>query len=362
MTIKQIQVSHFRNLMQISSELSPRFNVFFGDNGSGKTSLLEAIYVLSHAKSFRTHLMPQLVQKNQEKLTIHAKLLDEQQNLTSIGFERCLQGHSRIHINGENCFRTADIAQMLPMLIINPDSYHLVEAGPQYRRKFLDWGLFHVEQSFFSVWRTLQRIIKQRNAALKKRMPLRQIKVWDQELISSAESIDQLRRQYFKDLGPILIVLLAELPFFDDFSSQYCRGWPDNDSYADVLEQALEHDLAMGYTRYGPQRADMKLFMAGAPAGAVLSRGQQKILVNALFLAQGILLAKKTGKKCIFLIDDLPSELDEQHRAFLIDKLSELNAQVFVTGVARHDLQPHFQHVPHNMFHVEHGKIHIVSS
>ena len=117
-----------------------------------------------------------------------------------------------------------------------------------------------MEQSFFPVWRTLQRVIKQRNAALKKQIPINQIKAWDQELIQSAECIDQLRRHYFNDLGPILLSLLKELPFFDDFSSQYCRGWPDHEDYADVLLRALDQDLGMGYTRYGPQRADIKFF------------------------------------------------------------------------------------------------------
>jgi len=357
MTVKNIQIRQFRNLIQINSELSPTFNVYFGNNGSGKTSFLEALYVLGHGKSFRTRSLKPLVQKSQEKFTLHAKVGGQQSLTTSIGIENDLRNGTTIHIDGNHCNAAAPLVQHLPMLMISSDSYQLIEAGPQYRRKFLNWGLFHVEQSFFPCWLKLQRVLKQRNNALRRGLPRNELRIWHDELVHRGEEIDKLRQEYFQSLESIVMELLAELAIFAHFRVKYHRGWPDNVAYGDILQTSLQQDLELGYTRYGPHRADLKLVINETPAEVLLSRGQQKILVNVLLLAQGLLLQRKTDKKCVYLVDDLPSELDVQHQRYLVSQLTRLNAQVFVTGVAQEDLLEHFQSVPHQMFHVEHGRI-----
>ncbi len=356
MRLWHLKLENFRNIGNYNGEFSLQFNLFTGNNGSGKTSLLEAIYVIGHAKSFRTHILNQTIQHHHDNFVLFAQAVEDNE-LVSIGIERHLPQTTRIKLNTQPCKSASELAQLFPMQVLNPDSYNVLDASPKYRRQFLDWGLFHVEHRFLSVWRRFQRALVQRNSALKSGLPALEINAWNDEIAHWAHHLDEFRQQYFGQLWEVLASLLAHHTILQRLTGEYDRGWPGNENYANLLAQNLPKDRHLGYTSIGPQRADIKFKFDEYPAHSILSRGQQKILVSFLGIAQGKLCRQLSNKTCIYLVDDLASELDQTHQEFLIQQLAELQSQVFITGIDHEELQALLKGYPYRMFHVEQGQI-----
>jgi DNA replication and repair protein RecF len=360
MPLKRLSVTAVRNLHPVTIYPSPHINLIYGDNGSGKTSLLEAIHILGLARSFRSTRLQPVIQHEHEACTVFGELLLNNGVLTSMGITRSKAADYQIRIDGQTVRSTAQLADTLPLQLINPDSFRLLEGAPKQRRQYLDWGVFHVEHQFLSTWQRLQKSLKQRNSLLRRgRIERSQLAPWEAELVSSSERIDQYRRAYIAKLKPVFEEVLGKLVHLDDLTLSYYRGWDKERDLQLVLDSQFERDCQLGHTQAGPQRADLRLRIKGMNAAEVLSRGQQKLVVCALKIAQGYLL-KERGRQqdCIFLVDDLPSELDEHHRKALCALLEGLNCQVFITGVEAEQLAQSWQkETLLTMFHVEHGHI-----
>ena len=360
MPLKKLSVTAVRNLHPVTIFPSPRINLIYGDNGSGKTSLLEAIHILGLARSFRSTRLHPVIQHEHQSCTVFAEIELDSGLHTSMGITRSKQADYQIRIDGQTIRSTAQLADTLPLQLINPDSFRLLEGAPKQRRQYLDWGVFHVEHQFLSTWQRLQKSLKQRNSLLRRgRIERSLIAPWEAELVDASERIDEYRRAYLLKLKPVFESVLAQLIDLDDITLSYFRGWDKDRGLQAVIDSQFERDCQLGHTQAGPQRADLRLRIKGMNAAEVLSRGQQKLVVCALKIAQGHLL-KERGRQqdCIFLVDDLPSELDEQHRNALCRLLEALDCQVFITGVEAEQLANCWQtETSLSMFHVEHGHI-----
>lgn len=350
--LNRLSIQHFRNLNNLCCELSPRFNLFFGENGAGKTSILEAIYYLGLGKSFRTSQFNRIIQQNAQQFMLVANLTDSSQHI--LGVERKITGEHTLKLDGEKQKSIATITKLLPIQFMSPMSYRFFHDGPKIRRQFLDWALFHVEPSYLTIWKQLQRILKQRNSALKLKQS---VSVWDSEFVRLAKQIDQLRRHIFNLLLPICKQQLQQLLPNFEFNFEYKRGWPDGVELQDLLIEQAMRDRQLGYTYFGPQRADFQLIYADIAVQDILSQGQQKLAAYALHLSQGILLHQQKQTSPIYLIDDLPSELDSSNRLKIIQLLENLQAQVCITGISEHDLICYSSSNGARMFHVEQGKL-----
>jgi DNA replication and repair protein RecF len=357
MAIARIQLEGVRNLHQASVMPATQINVLFGENGSGKTSFLEAIHLLGLARSFRSTTSKPIISHHLEKYTIFCDTVTP--NSSVIGVSRSRQGDFLMKLNGAAVRSAATLAQALPLQLLNQDGFALLEGSPKQRRQFIDWGVFHVEQGFLSEWKRAQRALKQRNHGLRHGMiGPQQLMAWDVEFVSAAQRIDELRKAYVDQLAAMFETILARWAEMGSIQLSYFRGWDKTRSLEEVLAQARERDAQTGFTQYGPHRADLKIKYQGHVAMDVLSRGQQKVVVSALRIAQGYLLAQQTGAKCVYLVDDVASELDENHRQVLCDLLVELDCQVFVTCIDKAQLTNGWAKAKSiKMFHVEQGKI-----
>jgi DNA replication and repair protein RecF len=338
-------------------DLNDGINILYGDNGSGKTSFLEAIYFLSMGRSFRSQLLRYIITYNSDQFVIFARIKDEKDAVIPIGIERARNGYSHTRIDGENINTQIQFTKLLPLQLINTNSYHLLESGPKYRRQFIDWGVFHVEHSFLACWQRMRRALKQRNAVLKQGAKKEQIQLWDKELVAAGVILHELRDSYISNLIPLITELFRKLLYKTELSLEYYPGWDTSKSLQKMLAENLDQDLKFKYTTVGPQKADLRLRINSLPAQDVLSRGQQKLLIFALRLAQGLLLYKQTGKNCVYLIDDLASELDVERRRHVLNILKNINAQTFITGINRADLEDLLYEQNTLMFHVKHGEI-----
>ncbi|TKI07282.1 DNA replication/repair protein RecF [Martelella alba] len=362
MALSRLVIRDFRNIASADLSPSPDFNFLVGVNGSGKTSVLEAIYTLGHGRAFRSLQAGRVIRHDQPEFLLHGRIdgVPEGQRTISVGLSKNRQGDSRVRIDGSDGHKIAELAQLLPMQLITPEGFSLLNGGPKYRRAFIDWGCFHHEQGFFTVWSNIKRLLRQRNAALRQVSRYEQIRVWDQELIPLAERISEWRAQYSEEVAADIAATCALfLPEYRlDFS--FMRGWDRESDYGELLERQFERDRALTYTASGPHKADFRIRADGVPVEDALSRGQLKLLMCALRLAQGECLTRRRGQRCLYLIDDFASELDTGRRGLLAERLKATRAQVFVSALNVGQIRD-ITDEKGRMFVVEQGKIGIQS-
>ncbi|MCO6525015.1 MAG: DNA replication/repair protein RecF, partial [Candidatus Schmidhempelia sp.] len=258
MSISQISIHHFRNITQAELILSNQFNFLVGDNGSGKTSFLEAIYMLGHGRAFRHQQSNRIIQHDKAELVLHGKI-SINGHFHRLGLSKSRTGDNRIKIDGDQGFKIAQLAQLLPIQLITPEGFELLSGGPKFRRAFLDWGCFHHYPEFFTLWNNLRRLIKQRNAALRQVMSYAQLKHWDKELVPIATQVNKIRRHYAESIIPELLLTANEfLPEYQ-INCLYYQGWDAQTDYAQLLADHFERDKQLNYTALGPHKADLRL-------------------------------------------------------------------------------------------------------
>jgi DNA replication and repair protein RecF len=355
MQLSHLKIRDFRNLVDIEFEPCSGVNLVYGLNASGKTSLLESIYYLSHLRSFRTPYLSDLINHHASRLQLLAKATDQLDNQIPIGIERS-KDSLEVRANQKPIQRVADITAIFPVLAIHPDSYRLITGSPGERRAYIDWGVFHVEQGFFEAWQRYKKALSQRNAALRSGQKPSYCKLWDKELEQSANHIDLKREKYIQDLYPFYLNLIEQFFPSQHVKLEYRRGWKKEESLRTVLEQTFERDLKRGMTQAGPHRADLYIQVDGKSAQTGISRGQQKVLVALLKLAQVQQFSQSAARHCILLYDDLAAELDKEHRKQILSVLKSMPIQLFLSAIEpdQIDLQG-WSDV--RMFHVEQGKM-----
>jgi len=354
MFLTQLDIRQVRNLHEITIYPSKRCNYIYGANASGKTSVLEAIYLLSIARSFRTTHIKHVISHDLAFLQVFARIENNNQESTAVGLERSAR-KTRIRINGADVKQVSELSALLPVQIINPDVHKLLEQGPKYRRQFIDWGVFHVEHAFLLAWQQYYRVLKQRNAALRKKLAKDTITLWDEQLIQHAKTITLSRENYLLGFLPIFNRYVEKLMGFS-VELNYLRGWNSETSFTESLHHSFEKDIYKGFTSLGPHRADLEILYNGVLVQNCFSRGQQKLLVCAMRLAQITHLKTQTSQQSILLVDDLAAELDLEHRQNLIELLIDTKAQLFVTATEHNSfvLPPEIES---KRFHVEHGVV-----
>lgn len=333
MRLEQLEISDVRNLNQFSLTCGERFNFIFGQNGTGKTTLLECFHLLGVGRSFRTHLKQPLIQFGKKNLSVFGKGVDElHQQPIRLGIQKSLGGETLLKVNGEEVHSLAEFARWLPIQLLRPEDFELIMGQNLVRRQFIDWGVFHVEPSFYPLWNQIQRGLKQRNAALKQQRSFQEIESWDTELSEWSRNLHRLREDYFQQLLPLIQEFYQAFQDLPEIECEYWPGWSVDFPLEEQWQRDLEKDLREGYTRIGPHRAHLEFTFSKKPAKEILSRGQQKIWLFILRFAQGTLLHRQTGKLPLYLIDDFIAELDARRREELFEVMAFTPGQFFMTG------------------------------
>ena len=355
MSISQLSLTNFRNLKSTTLDLHPAVNFITGNNGSGKTGLLESIQVLCEACSFRTHQLKQCIAHGQSSFLLFGRFDGYKAGLA--------KSHDKleIKIDGEAIRRRSILVSRTPIHIVNVDSFNLVSGSPEQRRKYIDWCLFHVEHTYTEHWVQFKHALKQRNRLLKTRKDLNLLDYWNEYLVNPSLIINRLRKNYTELIAEQLLEQLPGLLEGMEVTLNYIQGWPAESDLKQCLEDAREKDIKAGYTSYGIHRDNLQIMVDGFPATQILSRGQLKRLCLALIIANLQIVRHKTGKNIILLIDDLHSELDRESQKIVYQQLIDIGLQLFISNIE--DQVPEvLREKDFKMFHVEHGMIRAVKN
>lgn len=367
MHLKRLHVFNVRNIADQEVEFSPGFNYLSGDNGAGKTALLEAIHLLARGRSFRTHRIGPVIQHAQTALVVTGEVVLESGGRQTLGTQRNLDGSTELRLGQDKTVKVSALAQVLPVQTLLPDAAELVLGAPGLRRTFLDWGLFHVEPSFLSVSSQYRRVLSQRNAWLKqnsaKSPPLKE-DPWFKQYRQFALQISTSRERYVAALRPSFDTFMKSLNADLDVQISYDWGGLVSADQADKkVSESYPRDVKLGATQRGPHRGDLLFIANGNPAAEVASRGQAKLVASAALMAQAKLLSEQGGQRLVFLIDDFGAELDQSHWQMLVTTLLTLNCQVIATSTEKLDLETGWvKRLPDlRVFHVEQGRVNPIS-
>jgi DNA replication and repair protein RecF len=326
MSLERIDVHNLRNIKAARLDLNARFNVFSGPNGSGKTSLLESIYLLGSGHSFRSRETRALVTYDEDELTVFGTMAAG----NSVSIQKS-KTRTLVRLNQKPCRRCSDLARHFPCQVFYQDIFDIMDAGPLTRRSLLDWGLFHVKPDYHTVWDDYRRVLKHRNALLKQGARRHQFVPWDEQLVELSYVLDAFRVDYFKAWAlEFDEVLKALTPLSCKIA--YEKGWDKNKTGVgldEVLAAQFEMDSARQYTHSGAHHADIIFETSALKSKQTLSRGQQKIILIALKLAQAALLPHV----CSYILDDITAELDRPHVERLFNAIHTIEGQFFFTSI-----------------------------
>ena len=350
MPISQISLTDFRNLQSTTLDFHPSINFITGDNGSGKTSLLEAIYVLCQACSFRTHHLKKAISHSSDNFLTFGRFGDYRAGLSKS--DKKLE----IRVNGESIKKRSLLVNKTPISIVNADSFELITGSPQIRRAYLDWCLFHVEPSFNENWLKFRHALKQRNRLLKSKKDLKLLDYWESYLLEPSLIIQDYRKQYCGEIAALLGTELVNLVEDISFSVEYQQGWMRSLNLKEALLKDRDRDIRAGFTHSGIHRDNLQILANSHPAADVLSRGQLKRLSLALQVAALKVVKEKTDRPMILLIDDLRAEIDDLAMNHIYQNLMAMDLQLFITNIEDSIPVP-LQGKDFKMFHVEHGII-----
>lgn len=345
--LTSLHIENFRNLRSVLLAPEPGLNWLYGENGAGKTSVLEAIYVLARGRSFRANSVSPLIHDGDKLLRVVAQTRNPE---ARAGVERSASSWTG-RIDRQACSRMSEFARMLPLVLVDPENHSLVEGAPAIRRSFLDWGLFHVEQSYLSDWKRYSRLLRQRNAALRAGAESAFLRALEQPMSEAAARIDGMRKRYVSALQVDLSGLESELEFHvNDIELGYRASAEIAEEYLSSWAENRDRDMERGFTRDGPHRGELTVRARGRLAAPRLSRGQMKLVALMLKLAQ-MRLARDGACRPVLLLDDPVSELDAYHLRQLLCWLRAQPNQVWITAVDRID------DARAGLFHVEQGQI-----
>lgn len=349
MSLAELALEDVRCLRRAELQLHPGQNLIWGANGSGKTSVLEALFLLGRGRSFRTRSSERLIRHGEPRLRVVGKLAGAVPE--TLGVEVSRQDGTVAKVRGAYAQSLAELSRVFAVQVIDPGAHKLIEEGAQRRRRWMDWAVFHVEPTFIDAWTRYARALKQRNSAL--RVSREHAAVWDPELARQGERIAQLRGDCLERLRPHWTESVRALTGLE-VELQYARGWPADVSLADALVASRERDLTRAITHVGPHRADIVVRLERGLARETLSRGQQKLVAAAMTLSQLHLIRELTGTVPTLLLDDPAAELDRDRLARFVEEVRRLQCQLVVTS-----LSPEWSAFgrPDRVFHVEQGTV-----
>jgi len=333
MRIEALELRGFRNLAPLSLAPTARFNVFFGDNGAGKSSVLEALSYVSALESFRSAKKEDMVQRGAPEARIHARvggaILPQ---VVRIALPR--ESARRVEVDGKRPATLGSYFSAFPSVLFHPGDVELMAAGPEPRRAFLDRMLAQMSPSYARIRAEYEKALRSRNRLLKaERVERRAVAAYDAILAERGAVIGASRAELSALLKPLVEAHFAEitehaLPIRVEYA---LRTEPTVEALAKALSDGFERDLVRGFTGVGPHGDDLHVDVEHTRVKHFASQGQHRAIVLSLKVAELRVLTERTARVPILLLDDVSSELDRSRNRRFFGLLARLGGQVFLT-------------------------------
>lgn len=366
MFLQQIVIQRVRNLKDTEIDLAQGLNFLVGPNGSGKTSILEAVSLLCRGQSFRTPNIGNVICHGKEDLAVWGRAEDEVRGTFGVAFHKNRLNETEVRLNGRQVQRASELVEIMPIQVVTADSTTLVLGPPKTRRRYLDWGLIHERSGYLTWRREYQRVLRQRNTCLRSesgRNQQNQLDAWDVRLVEIGEKIARYQADYVAAINSRLQEVLIALQDIGTAQASvnlvYHPGWTeDQEAFLGIIRSSRQRDVKLGRTAAGPHAADVRIQIEKHAAAQVLSRGEAKSLAQALTVAQADRLDRAKGRKSLFLVDEIASELDARRRVRFLELLATRQYQVLAASavpLSEFD-QSDVRLGTYRLFHVEQGR------
>ena len=355
MIVERLELRNFRNIAAAALELSPHFNFLIGPNGAGKTVVLEALHLLLRGRSFRTRRVSFLIQHGVGALAVQALCRDPARGRETISLKKDRANRAELRVNEDPVRQTSAVAGLLPLQVLLPDLAELVFGEPRGRRQWLDWGAFHVKHGYIDVLRRYMRALRQRNALLRSG-DTRTLDTWTDRMIETGEIVVRARTDYLQTVSEALCSSIESLAPGLDIRVRHYPGF-DGESFAEEVGAHTLSDVKSGFTQVGPHRADVRLRAGDNAAAGVLSRGQGKLVASAMIIGQAKGLLAHESRPSLILIDDVWTELDDDHSARFMRLLDGMGCQILATSTHEPVAASSIAADRVRVFHVKHGEI-----
>lgn len=350
MLLEALRLRHFRNLSSVELQPHPRFNIFHGENGQGKTNLLEAVYLMSAVKSFRPQTNKDLIEWGYDEARLEARV-DRGGSERIVKLEISERG-KKVYLNGSPVRQLSDFFGTVNVVMFGPEDIVILKGSPSERRRFIDRAIFNARPAYATEHQHYEDVLQQRNSLLKEADIDRSLlSVYDEQLVQYGADVIDRRLTFLEHFRPVLTNVFKQI-FRESFDAdiRYDIKWADEDIHASTLEsktdiervlhegleRTREEERARGYTLIGPHRDDLQTTLNGRDVKTYASQGQHRAFVLAMKIAEITHLEQRYHFAPILLLDDVSSELDRQRNKYLFDFLrSREDGQVFITTTHR---------------------------
>ena len=353
MNITKLKLENFRNYDSQEIEFNKGINIIYGDNAQGKTNILEAIFLCSMGKSFRTNKDKELIKINSN----YAKLNIEYEKSDRDGkIEYIISDKKNISVNGVKIKRLSELLGNINSIIFSPDDMEILKDGPQKRRKFLNMLISQLRPKYVFNLNAYNRTLEQRNNYLRQikleNKPENMLEIWDEKLVKHAQIVHAYRKEFVdKILKKIVDIHKNITDNSEIINLKYVSDFDNEESYRKKLKDNLKNDIYKGYTTKGIHRDDLEFFLNGKSINLYGSQGQFRTAILSLKLSELYVIYDEIGEYPILLLDDFMSELDEKRRRKFVENITD--AQVILTGTHKLILE----NFSYNIYNVTDGQV-----
>lgn len=341
MFIKKIKLCNFRNYEDKEIEFSPETNIFYGENANGKTNILEAIYICSTGKSFRTRKDSEMILFHKEYGSVETTFMKEGRE-KKINFLIRNNNKKQIKTNGIKILKTSELLGNMNVVLFSPEDIMFIKGEPNIRRKFFDILISQIKPAYIFLLKEYYNILEQRNELLKTRRKINDIEidVWDEKLASLNRKIKKTRDFYVEKISPYFSNYSKEISEEKEENILIYKTQIKDEEEEEILKKIKERrkqDFEKGFTSIGIHRDDYKIKINEMEIESFGSQGQIRTAILSLKLAQKEIIEEETGEKPILLLDDVMSELDRKRREYIAKEIKE--NQVIITCTDIEDIK-----------------------
>ena len=363
MYIKNIELKDFRNYENLSLTFDPHVNLILGKNAQGKTNLLEAVYLTSIGKSFRTNRLSELIRFGQDYGKVHIETCRAEDADGSVELIIGKDSKKSAKIDGVKIKKASELLEHVYLVIFSPEDLKIVKEEPEKRRKFIDRELCQIKPLYYENLNRYHRILMQRNAYLKETMVEPSVlDVWDTQLAAYGSRMMLQREAFIQKIDRISAKIHERITNQKESlvvryapNLQRCQSAEEQEAlFYETLKKSFDQDIRQRTTTRGPHKDDLEFFINDVNVRNFGSQGQQRTTALSLKLAEIHIIKEETGEDPVLLLDDVMSELDLERQEFLVRTLSDI--QLFLTTTEIPDLL--LKKFPdYRVYRVENGKI-----